>query len=452
MSSASDHWFLERIGSRGNRPAFLSDSGAVTYDQLWKQANGWLKHLDRMNIANGDVVVIQGDHSPANFALILALAAQKAIVVPLTKLPGDVLQARCQLAGADWLIKNPDIGEVEFEHLATGTQHGLIDQLRNEGRAGLVLFSSGSSGVAKTCLLDLDRLLDTTRVERKSFVTLAFLLFDHIGGINTMINILGQGGTIVVPQDRTIATTGALIEAHNISLLPTSPTFLKMLLMSDAVSKYDLTSLELITYGTEVMPQTTLKALRDAFPHVRLKQTYGLSEIGIVPTRSKSDGSLWVEIGGAGIEHEVREGILWLRAPTAMLGYLNAASPFDENGWLDTGDRVEVDGKYLRILGRDSELINIGGEKVHPSEVENVLLEAPNIVDVTVMARPNPVTGSVLTATVNLVSAEDSRSLKSRLGQYCRERLEPHKVPMMFKVSDTPLHSDRFKKTREPHP
>ena len=458
MTSAVDHWYLARLGSRGTAAAFIWDGGALSYDQLHVATRSWLERLDQQGIGAGDVVVILGDHSPSNFALLLALAIRKAVVVPLTKLPDELVRQRCNMACANWLIVNQPTDARDSEQsiqLATITQldtverHDLLKQLGEAGRSGLILFSSGSSGTPKTCLLDLDALLETTRVERKSFTTLAFLLFDHIGGINTMINMLGHGGTIVVPQDRTVATTAALIEAHGISLLPTSPTFLKMLLMSDAVSRHDLSSLELITYGTEVMPQTTLKALQEAFPDVRLKQTYGLSEIGIVPTRSKAPGSLWLEIGGNNVDHEVRDNILWLRAPTAMLGYLNAPSPFDADGWLNTGDRVEVDGPYLRILGRDSELINIGGEKVHPAEVENVLLEAPNIVDATVVARANPVMGSVLTAVVRLDVEEDGRDLKKRLGQYCRERLEPHKVPMMFKISDAPLHSDRFKKNRD---
>lgn len=455
MNSAVDHWYLARLGSRGDAPAFIWEGGSLAYDQLHCATLSWLNQLDEQGIGCSDVVVVQGDHSPSNFALLLALAIRKAVVVPLTDIPEEVLRQRCEMACADWLVVNQPAAngtggiEPRFQQLANDSQHALLSVLTDSERAGLILFSSGSSGTPKTCLLDLDALLETTRAERKRFTTLAFLLFDHIGGVNTMINMLGQGGTIVVPSDRTVATTARLIEAHRISLLPTSPTFLKMLLMSDAAARHDLSSLELITYGTEVMPETTLKALHEAFPDVRLKQTYGLSEIGIVPTRSKSPGSLWLEVGGTGVEYEVRDDILWLRAPTAMLGYLNAESPFDPEGWLNTGDRVEVDGTYLKILGRDSELINIGGEKVHPSEVENVLLEAPNIIDATVVARANPVMGSVLTAMVRLQTQEDGRALKKRLGQYCRERLEQHKVPMMFKVSETPLHSQRFKKNRD---
>lgn len=448
MSVTSDHWFLERISSHGDRPSFVKAGQTVTHAQLADSARRWIQRLDAHGVHSGQVVVIEGDHAPQCFGLLLALALRKAIAVPLTTLPEQVLNMRCDMAHADWLITAPETDAPNFRRLAAAEAHPLLDQLRTDNRAGLMLFSSGSSGTPKTCLLDFDSLLETARTTRKSFVTLAFLLFDHIGGINTVISILGQGGTIVVPEDRSVATTARLVEQHAISLLPTSPTFLKLLLMSGAADTHDLSSLELITYGTEVMPQSTLDALRTAFPEARLKQTYGLSEIGIVPTRSRADGSLWLEIGGSDVEHEVRDGILWLRAPTAMLGYLNAASPFDSEGWLNTGDRVEVDGPYLRILGRDSELINIGGEKVHPAEVENVILDAPNVADVTVHARPNPVMGAVLTATVSLQEMENSKELKLRLGKYCRQYLEPHKVPMMFKIADGPLHSERFKKDR----
>ncbi len=74
------------------------------------------------------------------------------------------------------------------------------------------------------------------------------------------------------------------------------------------------------------------------------------------------------------------------RSESAMLGYLNAPSPFDEDGWYDTGDQVETDGEYIRILGRKSEIINVGGEKVFPAEVESVFLEIPNVRDVLITA------------------------------------------------------------------
>ena len=94
-------------------------------------------------------------------------------------------------------------------------------------------------------------------------------------------------------------------------------------------------------------------------------------------------------------------------------------------------------------------MINVGGEKVHPAEVENILLGAGNIRDATVAARASPVTGSVVVATVSLIDDEDLGVLRRRLDRFCRERLEPYKVPAMFRIADEPLHSSRFKKIRE---
>lgn len=444
------HWFLRRIAERGENPAFLSEAGAVSHRNFATLAERWLARLDAAGLRPGATVVVHADYAPESAALIFALAARQAVVVPLTPVDAATLEARAAIAGAEAVIEVAPDGRHRTRHRAAEESPPLVAELRRRGRAGLILFSSGSTGAPKACLLDLDSLLETTRAERRGFRTLVFLLLDHIGGINTMIRVLGHGGSAVVVPDRSVETVAAAIERHRVELLPTSPTFLKMLLIADAPRRFDLTSLEVVTYGTEVMPPATLAALREALPRARLKQTYGLSEIGILPTRSRGADSLWLKIGGEGVEHRVVEGILQVRAPTAMLGYLNAPSPFDAEGWLNTQDRVETDGEWLRILGRDSELINVGGEKVHPTEVENVLLSAPNIRDATVAARANPVTGAVVVATLDLIEREELASLRHRLDSYCRARLEPWKVPALFRIADAPLHSARFKKIRAP--
>lgn len=444
------HWFLRRIAAWGDRPAFLSDAGAVSHAEFAGLADDWDRRLDEATIGPGETVVVHADYSPASAALIFALAARQAIVVPLTPLPPDTLDERASTAGATAVIEVPADGPHRIARREPVAAPPLIAELRGRGRAGLVLFSSGSTGAPKACLLDLDSLLETTRHERRGYRTLVFLLLDHIGGINTMIRVLGHGGSAVIVADRSVETVAAAIERHRVELLPTSPTFLKMLLIADAPRRRDLSSLGIVTYGTEVMPPATLAALRQALPDVRLKQTYGLSEIGILPTRSRGPDSLWLKIGGEGVEHRIVDGILQVRAPTAMAGYLNAPSPFDDHGWLDTRDRVETDGEWLRILGRDSELINVGGEKVHPTEVENVLLAAPNIRDATVAARANPVTGAVVVATLALIEQEEIGQLRHRLDSFCRARLEPFKVPAHYRIADGPLHSARFKKIRAP--
>jgi len=197
------------------------------------------------------------------------------------------------------------------------------------------------------------------------------------------------------------------------------------------------------------MPAATLQKLREIFPNARVKQTYGLSELGVLRSKSESDDSVWVKIGGAGFETKVVDDILWIRSEANMVGYLNAPSPFDEDGWMCTGDHVEINGDYMRILGRKSEMINVGGQKVFPAEVETVLLEADNVLDVSVVGAPHPVMGQIVTARVSLHVHEDQRTLVERLRRHCLERMAKYKVPVRFTVvAEDDQRTARFKKSR----
>ena len=280
--------------------------------------------------------------------------------------------------------------------------------------------------------------------------TLAFLMIDHIGGINTLFSALANGGTVVATAERNPDQVCAIIERCGVELLPTSPTFLNLLLMSEAYQSYDLSSLKLITYGTESMPQSTLDSIRSIFPSVRVQQTYGLSELGILRSKSESSDSLWVRIGGEGYETKIQDGTLRIRAKAAMLGYLNAPSPFDADGWFDTHDAVETKGEFVRFLGRQSDIVNVGGRKVYPAEVENVLLQMPNVTDATVVGENHPITGHVVLARVRLRHAEKPATFRRRLRDFCRTRLESYKVPARIVIVNQNQVSGRYKKIRRP--
>ena len=85
-----------------------------------------------------------------------------------------------------------------------------------------------------------------------------------------------------------------------------------------------------------------------------------------------------------------------------MLVYLNAASSLDDQGYFDTGDVVEVDGEWLRTLGRAGEVMNVGGSKVFPAEVESILLALDNVEDAVAYVEPNPLTGHTVAAKIKL--------------------------------------------------
>ena len=111
------------------------------------------------------------------------------------------------------------------------------------------------------------------------------------------------------------------------------------------------------------MPKSTLSRLNHLFPDIKFQQTYGLSEVGILRSKSLDSKSLWVKVGGEGYETRIRENKLEIKSKSAMLGYLNADNPFTKDGWFKTGDLVEVKGDYIKIIGRESEMINVGERK-----------------------------------------------------------------------------------------
>jgi acyl-CoA synthetase (AMP-forming)/AMP-acid ligase II len=181
---------------------------------------------------------------------------------------------------------------------------------------------------------------------------------------------------------------------------------------------------------------------------VTLQQTYGLSEVGVVASKSRDDGSLWMRRGGEGFATKGVDGVLWIKSEFAMVGYLNAPSKLDGEGWFDTQDRVEVDGEYFRILGRVTDLINVGGQKVYPAEIEEVIMALPNVVDVAVSGESNALLGQLIVARVSLAEPEAPEQLKSRVRRACRERLAPYKVPARVVIAEETLHSARYKKNR----
>ena len=198
------------------------------------------------------------------------------------------------------------------------------------------------------------------------------------------------------------------------------------------------------------MPESTLKKVKGIFPNAVIKQTYGLSELGVLRSQSKSDDSVWVKVGGKGFETKIIDGFLWVRSHANMVGYLNAPSPIDADGWMNTGDQVEERGEHIRILGRKSEMINVGGQKVFPVEIESILLEAENVYEVSVFGKKHPVMGQVVIAKVTLNNPEDPHELTARLRQYCIQKMERWKIPLRFILtSKEDQYNERFKKIRK---
>lgn len=431
-----------------DQDAIIWKDNIYKYEWLLDRVSYWQGRIREEQVKPGTVVVLEADFSPNSIALFLALIETGCILVPLTssvevKRAEFILLAQGEVSFA---IDGDD--NVKVASLPNRADHQIYAGLRELGHPGLVVFSTGSTGQSKAAVHDLVNILKKFKLRRHCLRAITFLLYDHLGGVNTMLYQLSNGGCIVTVQERTPDSVLRSVERYQVELLPTSPTFINLILLSEAYKRYDLSSLKTVSYGTEPMPESTLKRFHQLLPDVRLLQTYGLTELGVLRSRSKSSDSLWVKVGGEGFETRVVDGLLQIKAESAMVGYLNAPNPFNEAGWFNTGDMVEVDGQYIRILGRESEIINVGGEKVAPAEVESVIQEMDNVAEATVYGENNPIVGNIVCARVSLVQAEDPKAFVRRLKAFCSERLPNYKVPVKAIVADSTQHFGRFKKVR----
>lgn len=440
-------WIEEKLEEFLDDPLIITDNGAITYGDVLENIHTWLKKFPALNIRQGDCIAIIDDNSEATIFLVLALLANKNIVL-LPMEQSERTEKIFSIAYANGFFAS-SAGEFQYNTRDEKRTHPLLDKLRSAQEAGLIILTSGSTGDPKAAVHQFSKLINKAGAKkRKSFRTLVFLKLDHIGGINTLLAIMAGGGSIVMIKDRSPQVICRAIQRHKVELLPTTPSFLNMLIMSGAHKKYDLSSLKMITYGTEPMHKSTLNALNLIFPSISIKQTYGATELGIFATKSKDSSSRWMKIGGEGVETKIVDDTLFIRAPSMMLGYLNASPNVDDEGWYNTNDKVIVDGEYLKILGRQEEIINVGGEKVYPIEIESLLLEMDNVKDVAVKGMRNPVMGEIVGATFVLEKAEEKNDFNKRMMQFCRDRLEPYKIPRLVTITDKTLIGSRFKKKR----
>lgn len=446
---AEYYWIVERIKAFEDKPFLKWRNVYLRYFDIARKIDECSKILAQKGVKLGDTIAIKGDYSPDAICLLIALLNNNNIAVMLPPISDNDVNHLCSITESDGCFEYTNEG-VKYSKKESRRKNIYLEQLREEQESGIVIFTSGSSGERKGAIFKAGHLLNRNRrMNKKAYKTLIFLRFDHIGGLNTLFSVMLNGGYLVVPEQLSIDCICKTIEINKIELLPTTPTFLNMIIMSEAYKRYDMSSLKMVSYGTEPIAETTLEDLKNIFPNTTFKQTYGLTELGIFATKSKNAFSKWMKIGGEGVETKVVDGVLWIRSRYAMMGYLDAKKVFDNEGWYNTGDLVEEDGEYIKIIGRKTEMINVGGDKVSPTEVESVLLEMDVVEDVLVRGKKSPITGEVVEALIKISVPIETKELRNRVYLHCKQKLEEYKIPRIVSITKDILVSDRSKKIRK---
>lgn len=443
-------WLIDSFNNFDNKVAIIHKDTSYSYSQIFVNIERIRKAVIEDKIYPGEVVSILNDYSFNSISLMLALYQNKNIIVPIvTKIENEVDERIKE----SYTSKSIALNKNKFivDKYSVENPHQMIKSLQDSNASGLILFSSGSTGKPKAMIHNFDNLVNHYQGKKeKTMKMIVFLMFDHIGGLNTLLNILSMGASMIIPETRNADDICKLVQDYKIRVLPSSPTFLNLILMSKAYIKYDLKSLRMITYGTEVMPESLLARLKDLFPKTRFLQTFGTSETGIAGTSSKSSNSTYMRLDDTNLEHKIVDNELWLKSKTQVMGYLNSSMDnFTNDGWFKTGDLVEkIEDGYIRIIGRNKEVINVGGEKVLPNEVESVILSMGIVDDVMVFSESNIITGQTVVCDVVVNIDIETRQAKKLIRKFCKNNLDSYKIPTKVNLVDKTNFGDRFKKIR----
>jgi acyl-coenzyme A synthetase/AMP-(fatty) acid ligase len=394
------------------------------------------------------VVLFVNDMAMAAAALIdLDGWARRIVLCP----PGwelATLETVVRDAEADALVHDDDAAAA-FVPIASRARCRLPLARRDAPRVAnreteWILPTSGTSGPPKLVAHTLRSLMDAIGpTPLQQWAT--FYDIRRYGGLQIFLRALaGQGSLHLSGMGESVASFLVRLGAAGITHISGTPSHWRKVLMSPEARRIDP---DYVRLSGEIADDAVLKALRELYPRARVAHAYASTEAGVV--FSVDDGvagfpASWLDRDGP-VQMKIVDGALCVRSGGRALRFLGADAPAlaDGDGFVDTGDRVELRGDRYYFLGRRGGIINVGGAKVHPEEVEAALNSHAEVLASRVFARPNPITGALVVADVVLRDAgAASPGLEREILSACRSRLSAHMTPTRLRfVADLPMTS-----------
>jgi acyl-CoA synthetase (AMP-forming)/AMP-acid ligase II len=431
----------------GPAPRFFWDRAvAVCRDDLVRGTSlgGRLREL-----AGRSVMLVTSSQITAALTMIeLDGLARRMVVVPADTAP-DHVASLAAAAEADALVVDEESAKRELPALATrvicapavvATAPFAGRQVRTEW----VLLTSGTVGVPKLVVNSLPSLtapIQRSAAQAGTIVWGTFYDIRRYGGLQIFLRaILGGASLVLSSAGEPVADHLIRLGQHGVTHLSGTPSHWRRALMSPAIRKI---APRYVRLSGEIADQAILDSLRAVFPNSAIGHAYASTEAGV---------AFAVDDGAAGFPASIfdqeRDGVamkvvddtLHIRSPRTASHYLGRPDLAlrDSAGFVDTGDMLERSGDRYVFAGRRGGIINVGGQKVHPEEVEAVINRHPQVRMSLVRSKRNPVTGAIVAAEVVLRAAsgpvEAQREVKDDILKLCRDALPRHKVPASISI------------------
>jgi len=306
-----------------------------------------------------------------------------------------------------------------------------------------LMLTSGTSGVPKIARHTLEGLCGAIVAEGPSrgapAVWATFYDIRRYGGLQIFLRaIIGGGSMVLSTPGEALADHVARLSARGVTHISGTPSHWRKLLMSGSAADF---APRYVRLSGEIADQAVLDGLKQAFADASVGHAYASTEAGVgFAVNDGFEGFPASLIGPDrdGVEMKVVDGSLRIRSRRAATAYIgrHAAALTDADGFVDTGDMVELRGDRYYFVGRRGGIINIGGLKVHPEEIEAVINRHADVRMSRAKSRKSPITGAIVVADVVLAESGASRSkeIRDEILADCRNHLASHKVPAIIRL------------------
>ncbi len=471
------------------KAAIISESGSVSYAELWQRAVRLADGLYKLGVGPGDRFAISLPNCNAYIELYQAAALLGAAVVPLNyRFIADEMAYILEHSGAKVVVHDAQCAPTvqaalnKFDHqhvqcVVVGpapagqkslNYDALIDSstatdwpasMANPAACYFQGYTSGTTGFPKGCVNPHREFADCLRRLRLIYSIgpddrelVVAPLFHEAPALFALTQVL-CGGTLIVTADAAPESVLKLIQASKPTWAFMVPTMWAALVNSGLVGQFDVSSLRTLISGGSALQTPTKDALIDAFPSAGLNEFYGATEVGLVSNLGPEDQKrklrsvgrpvpgmlvdLRDEQGNAVPDGEIGE--IYIGGSTIIREYYKnpeaTAKSVGADGFFTLGDMGRFDDEgYLYIVDRKKDMIISGGENIYPNDIEDVLYQHPAVHMAAVVGAPDPRWGEVVVAVVSINPGQSAN--EDELLAYCKERLSHFKVPKRIEIRD----------------
>ena len=417
---------LESTSSDDRSHAVITAAGTTDWAQL---AELYAERVERWKDMRATRIGLAFPASPSGLATLAALERHGKCVFLIDEQTSLAeMQSLGTQLGLHALIHADELNQA----------HHLDFELRTDQPPGSVtILTSGTTGKPKASQHSWRSLARPVRKTQPQRWLLAYRPHLYAGLQVVMQTLLNRGALVIPSVDAPPQEVADLMASSQTEYVSATPSYWRRLLLLVSHDTWNKVALKQITLGGEVVDQTILDQLSASFPDARLAHIYATTEVGrcfsVTDGRAGFPTSFLNQRSTDGIELKIEEQQLWVRSENAMTAYDSQAddssSSFAKGEWFPTGDLVEVHEDRVYFAGRKSDMINVGGNKVHPVEVEQVIRELEGIAEVRVYPRSSSLAGQLVACDVVTKAGVDPESMRQQLIQYCHQRLARYQCP-----------------------